>query len=101
MSESEVIPALQTKVGVKQTEPLALLWIEVSEFPGSPIVVNRVVTSGMERMAAQESSDGKDQTSAHTECGDGLASKLRTRGAKTAGRKRQWRNYELVGPNTY
>ncbi len=101
MNESEVVPALQTTVGVEQTEPLSLLWVKVSEFPGSPIVVNRVVTSGMERMAAQESSGGKDQSSAHTECGDGLASKLRTRGAKTAGRKRPWRNYELVGPNTY
>lgn len=63
------------------------------------MVINRVVTAGMERMAAQEASGGKYQTAAHTECGNGLVSKFGTRGGKTAGRACPWRNEELVSSN--
>ncbi len=63
------------------------------------MIVDRIVTAGMERMAAQEASGGKGHTFHYTECGNGLASKFRTRGGKTARRERPWRNDELVGSN--
>ena len=69
------------------------------EVPGSPIVVNRIVTTGVERMAAQESAGGEDQTSDHPESGNGLAGKFRTGGGKTAGRECPRRNHELVSSN--
>jgi hypothetical protein len=63
------------------------------------MVFNRIITTGVERMAAQESSEGEDQTSDYTEGGDGLAGKFRTSGGKTTGRECPWRNYELVSSN--
>jgi hypothetical protein len=51
---------------------------------GSPVVIHRVETTGVKGMAAQEASEGKYQTSASTECGNGLASKLRTCGGEPA-----------------
>lgn len=63
------------------------------------IVLNGIIAAGVERMAAQETADGKEHAPAGSICGNGLVRELRAGGGKTARLPEEGRNANLICPN--